>query len=387
MTVQDIIDLANSYISDTSNDRLTETQRLDAVTEATAWLLEELGNEHMVNKEEIEFLDTVTWYKLDAQVPTILTTGDVRLKHDHDVDFTRQDIRAFSTMTVNRPSYTIERYNGDTFLGLKMPSNNYSKDIIAYNKDDSNTYTGINADNFVKEEYALRFDMQATGQSTTGVETTIDAVDFTSFDGRARLVFEIEIPDITDVTSVSLRFGSNLSSDYYLGTVTQDINGNTLSEGLNIIKIAWEDLTQVGTPGSLTKWRVNINHQTSKPVMEGIKVSDLRADLPTLVNLKYIFWHVGEDASGTQITEFADTTDVPFFSGRYDQYKFAVAHQTASHLFRSLRLKDEAEDEEIQAGRALVRYRKNFSGERDLNDSAFKVAGINFRRRKTIRRN
>lgn len=387
MTVQDIIDLANSYISDTSNDRLTETQRLDAVTEATAWLLEELGNEHMVNKEEIEFLDTVDWYKLDAQVPTLLTTGDVRLKHDHDVDFTKFDIRAFETMTVNRPAYAIERYNGDTFLGIKMPMKNQSKDIIAYNKNDPNTYTGINASNILKEDYSVKFDMTATGQSSTGIETTISAVDLSSFNSLGRLVFEIEIPDITDVTSVSLRFGSNLTSDYYLGTVTQDINGHNLAEGLNIIKIPWEDLTQVGTPGDLNEWRVNLNHETTKPLTQGIKVSDLRITLPTFVNFKYIFWHVGEDASGTQITEFTDLTDVPFFSGRYDQYKFAVAHQTASHLFRSLRLKDEADDEEIQAARALLRYRKNFSGERDMNDSTFKVAGINFRRRKRIRRN
>ena len=65
MNLSDILKNTNTYIGDSSTDRVSDSDRWMAATEATAWLLEELGNEHMVDRADIEFLPTVTWYKMD----------------------------------------------------------------------------------------------------------------------------------------------------------------------------------------------------------------------------------------------------------------------------------------------------------------------------------
>lgn len=396
ITVADILKNANAYIGDTSTDRITSDDRYQAVTEACAWLLEELGNEHMVDRADIEYLPTVTWYKMDTLTPYLLTSGQLRFKNEKGdrVDFTRVEPRDLATMGNNRHAYAIERYNDVSYMGIKVPTSSYSDeegismDLIELNSGDGLTYTGINAVSIIKESDAIRFDMSNTGVTATGLSTTAKAIDLTNYLGTGTLIFEIEISDIANVTSVSLKFGNNLTTDYYLGTVAQDVNGNPLVEGVNTISIPWRDLTIVGTPTitSVVAWSWTMNHDAGKPVAEGFKLSDMRIAKPIALTFKYVFYRVGKTTAGADIIEFTATTDVPFFAERYPQYRYSVAHKAASVLFKNQRLFDESRAEERDASNALERYRKNFTGERDMANSAFKVAGINLRGRRIIRR-
>ena len=392
MNLTDIINNTNTYIGDISTDRLTDADRFAAMTEATAWLLEELGNEHMVDRVDIEYLPTVTWYKMDNLTPYLLTAGQLRFKNeeDHITDFTRIEARDLALMSKNRTAYTIERFNSDSYLGITIPnSTKYPHlDLIPFNKDDGLTYTGTNTTNIIEEDDAVRFDMLTDGVAATGLTTTSSPFNIDSFSVDGVLIVEVEIPDITDVTSITIKFGTDLSTDYYSGTVAQDINGNTLVEGVNTVKVNWADLILIGTPDltAMTKWSVNINHEVTKPAVEGFKISDLRIASPVMLTFKYIFYRVGKTAAGADIIEFTSATDVPFFIDRYPQYRFAVAHKAAGTLFRSLQLKEEAYAEDREATQALKRFRKNFSAERDTASSTFKPAGVRFNRRQVRRR-
>ncbi len=393
MTLTDILTNINTYIGDSSTDRVSDADRYQAATEATAWLLEELGNEHMVDRAEIEYLPTVTWYKMDNLTPYLLTAGQLRFKEedDHKEDFTRVESRDLARMTKNRQAYAIERFNDDSYLGIVIPdTGKYPHlDLVPFALGDNLTYTGVNAENILAEPDAIRFDMTATGVTATGLTTTTSAINISDYVEFGSLIVEIEIPDLTDVTSVTVRFGDNLTTDYYSGTVAQDVNGNTLIEGVNTLKIPWANLIKVGTPDdtAVTAWSVTINHLSSKPAVDNFRISDLRIATPVPLTFKYIFYRVGKNSSGTDIIEFGAGSDVPFFSDRYPQYKFAVAHKAAGILYRSLQLFDNARAEDREAVQALVRFRKNFSGERDMASSTFKPAGINFRSRRLIKRN
>tara|TARA_R100001086_G_C11848217_1_gene261027 strand:- start:15039 stop:16220 length:1182 start_codon:yes stop_codon:yes gene_type:complete len=391
MDLSDIFKNVNTFIGDSSNDRVSAEDRFQAATEATAWLLEELGNEHMTDRATIEYLPTVTWYKMDNLTPYLLTAGQLRYKErDDHVDFTRVEPRELESMNENKHAYAIERYDGDAYLGIVIPdSEEYTyQELIALNMNDGYTYTGTNATNISGEKNAIRFDMQNTGQTSSGIKTTTSTIDISDYSENGVIVFEYEIPDITDVTSVSIKFGDDLTTDYYIGTVTQDVNGNALAEGVNSIKINVSDLTTVGSPSlsSIEEWEFLVNHDAAKAVATDFRVSDLRITTPIFLNFKYIFYRVGKDASGTDLIEFSATTDVPFFMDRYPQYRYAVAHKTAGILFRSMTDYDSAGSEDSQASAALRRFRKNFSTERDMSNSAFRPAGINFRSRRIIRR-
>lgn len=397
MTLNDLINDVNSYIGDSSTDRISAANRYSALTEATAWLLEELGNEHMVDRANIEYLPTVMWYKMDTLTPYLLTAGQLRFKNEEGnrIDFTRVEPRDLATMPDNRYAYAIERYNDVSYMGIKVPTGHNSSedegvstDLIGLNSRDSLTYTGINAVDIVEESDAVRFAMDTTGVTATGLTTTSSSINLTNYEGTGVLIFEVEIPDMTGVTSVSLKFGTDLSTDYYLGTVTQDVNQNPLVAGVNTIAIEWGDLTAVGTPdvADVTKWSWTVNHADTKPAVEDFRLSDMRIAKSVSLTFKYIFYRVGKNTTAVDIIEFGAATDVPFFAERYPQYRFSVAHKAASVLFRNQRLIDESRAEASEATKALERYRKNFTGERDMANSAFKVAGISFRNRRVIRR-
>lgn len=397
MNITDVIKNVNTYIGDTSTDRVSASDRYQAVTEGTAWLLEELGNEHMTDRTEVEYLPTVVWYKMSNLTPYLLTAGQLRFKEEEGnrVDFRRVEPRDLATMPDNQYAYAIEQYNGHAYMGIKVPSDhtstkNYgvSTDLLSMDEKDALTYTGTNASGIFKEANAIRFDMTSTGVTKTSIGTTSEAKDLTNYEGVGFIILEVEIPDTTDVSSVSVKFGDNLATDYWLGVVTEDVNGNPLTVGVNTVKFRWADLTVVGTPtvSSVTEWEFAINHLSSKPAVDGFKFSDLRVAKPIYLTFKYIFYRVGKDSTGDDIIEFTADTDVPFFMERYPQYRFAVAHKAAAVLFRSLVLPDSARDEDRQALGALDRYRKNFSGDRDMPSSTFKPFGINLRGRRIIRR-
>jgi hypothetical protein len=392
MTVDDLLKLTNTYIGDSSEDRLSADDRYQAVSEATSWLLEELGNEHMVDRADIKYLPSVKWYKLNQKIPYLLTAGNLRFKEDKEnrEDFTRVEARDLSSMPSNRHAFAIERYNGDSYMGIVIPESQKHpvKELISFSNQDSLTYTGVNATNIVKTEEFVSFDTDALLQTSTGISTTSPAINIKDFQSGGEFIFEIEIPDVSDVTSVSLLLGDDLTTDYWLGTVTQDVGGDPLANGLNIIAIPWSEFTTIGTPDpeNVVAWRVLVNHDAAQPLIEGYKVSDLRVTKPVDMNFKYIFYRVGKDSAGDDLTEFTAATDVPFFGERYPQYKFAVAHKAAGTLYRSLQLIQNARSEDAEAIRSLDRYRKNFSGERDMPNSAFKVAGINLRNRRIIKR-
>lgn len=230
--------------------------------------------------------------------------------------------------------------------------------------------------------------MTNTGVTSTGLTTTTESVDITDYEGTGIIIVELEIPDMEDITTVTIKFGTDTTSNYWLGTVSQDVNGNPLAVGVNTLKFKWADLTKVGTPSisAIVTWQWLVNHLSSKPVAEGFKLSDMRIAKPTYLNFKYLFFRVGKSSAGADIIEFTADTDEPFFSERYPQYRYAVAHKAAGILFRSLQQIENARAEDREANNSLDRYRKNFSGERDMGSSNFKVAGVSLRGKRIIKR-
>ena len=96
----------------------------------------------------------------------------------------------------------------------------------------------------------------------------------------------------------------------------------------------------------------------------------------------YLSWNVGVDTSGADITVYAATTDVPYFSGMYDQAKYSVAHKAAELAFRSLRLSAEADREGIEAEESMRRNKKIFPSSKVEEQKTFKISGVQFRKRR-----
>ena len=103
MNLSDVLKNVNTFIGDYSEDRVTADERYQAATEATAWLLEELGNEHMTDRAEIEFLPTVMWYKMDNLTPYLLTAGQLRFKEESPDTTFPDAVLTSEQISSNRP--------------------------------------------------------------------------------------------------------------------------------------------------------------------------------------------------------------------------------------------------------------------------------------------
>ena len=407
ITLQSVVTNLNTYLGDASEDRITNIERFQFINEATVWLNEELGNEHMVSTQSLEYVAGVSTYKLTSSLSDLLVGGDLRKSEDsHKHTFTRrspkeiaEDIGKNSTEL----SWAVERRDGDIYVIINNQPK-YTPKILATfdtSTSDGGTWTAFTSASdatnitFDTNEYTegsgcLNFDI-TVAQSANNLATVYinktSGVDLSNLEDLGSFVFDVYIPNITYVSSVSIRVSSDSSvtpatvSNYLLATASTDINGNTLVNGWNKIKIDWSDMTVVGTPSysSMKYFQFSINYTASKTDDTNFRLDNFYIVRQEVLTFHYISWFVGTSTGGTDITAYTALTDIPFYSGRYDQYRYPVAHMATALAFYSLRLRDDAEKEEIKASQALERYRKIFESQKTRPEKRFKPGQINLR--------
>jgi hypothetical protein len=85
----------NTYISDSSTDRISDAQRLQYITEATDWYQLETDNDQSVKTYSISYYDTLNYYKINSAISDVLDSNALRriTGEKRDVDFTKKDAR------------------------------------------------------------------------------------------------------------------------------------------------------------------------------------------------------------------------------------------------------------------------------------------------------
>lgn len=401
-----IKNLFNTYIGDSTNDRLSDSEKYAYITEATAWLQEELGNEHMMASYKLDYLDTVNKYKVTTDLADLLVGADLRQEEGYHTEaFTRkapreiwEDIGQSSTES----SWAVERYDDDAYLIINHPSRYINTGVLAasaitegngtWTIDADATNLTVDSAEFKEGAASLNFDIDVSADAADTATLYIadtTSKDFSSVEDLGSFLLWVYIPDATYTSSVSLVWSSNTGgtpgtlTDYWTSTQTTDYQGNALTSGWNRIKFEWATSTIVGAPDSsaVVYFQVDIDYTVSQGDDTDYRINDLTMVRPEELTFYYVSYNVGKNSGGTDLVTFTADNDVPFFSGKYDQYKHVVAHKAASLAFYSaLRLRTEGAQEEAEAIKALDRYRKNFESSKVRESRNFKVKGINLRR-------
>lgn len=409
VAISNIITNVDSFIGDVSTDRVSTVERYQSITEATAWLLEELGNEHMVDTYTFGYLDTVPYYKVTTDLANLLIGADLRRGlNDHTVNFTRKSPNEIAvevgTDVELDPSWAIDRHDNDAYLVVNYRGK-YQAQVLSgmdtitdggtwtadtTGSDALNITTDVNE--FKQGSGSLNFDVdvsQSANNYSVVYLPNASVSDLSSLEDLGSFIYWIYIPENLYTSSLTLTWGSDTAttpsakSNYWSATVTTDINGNALADGWNEIKVDWADATATGTPDSseVQYYEFRVTYTASQTDDTDYRLDYFRVVQPESLTFHYVSWKVGTDNAGTDITAFSATTDVPFYSGQYDQYKYAVAHKAASIIYYSnLRLPDQGAVEESQAVKALSRYRKNFESSRQKEVKNWKIRGNNLRR-------
>ena len=394
-TIQTDVD---TTIGDSSTDRISAAQRLSAITEATAILAQKLGNDHSVVTTEFNFYDSVNYYKITSTIADMIEPTDLVVvdKEKQDEFITRkspQELRVMIGYGYGEEAYAVERRDSDLYLIINHASEYSAKTIAAFEsltEDGTWAVDATNSDatnltvdeNEYKEGNAsLNFDIdvsQSANNRATIINSTLSAIDMSDDEDLSSFIFWTYIPDVTNFTSVTLYWGSD-SSNYWSATATTDIDGASFVDGWNEIKIDWSDATKTSSPDveNIDYIRIDWNYGAGQGDDTDFRIDNLRLVRRERMRLHYLTWNVGTNSTGTDLTSFAATTDIPFFSGKYDQYRWFVSHKAAAILFRVLRLSEPANAEEMEAERAFRDFRRIFPSSMNPEIKSFKVKGIN----------
>lgn len=397
ITVADLQTNTNTFVGDTSTDRISAAERLQAMTEATVWVMEELGNDLQNYTQEIEYYDTVNYYKVTTDIADLLEGGDLRRsKDEQDKSFTHKSSRELAEdigQCSNESSWTIERRDTDTFVGINHGSKYSAKGIEDCDSlTNSGTWaadtSGSDALNLTVDEEEFKtgtgsfnFDLVATQSANDYAiiqNTTMTAMDLSEYEDISSFLFQVYIPDKEYTTSFTLYWGSD-TSNYWSATATTDMDGAAWSDGWNRVKIAWEDATKTGSPDidNIDYVGIKMIYNASQGDDTDYRIDDIILCRPEKLTFHYITWKLGVDNSGDDIFAFGATTDVPYFSGMYDQLKYPVAHKAAAILFNVLRLREDAMIEDKEATKTLSKIKRLIPSSRTKEVKSFKVLGNN----------
>jgi len=403
VTIQNLINDLNRYIGDSSNDRITENDRFQYITEGVVWVQERLGNDLQNSTYQLEYIDGVNYYKITNSIADLLQGADLRRsKEDHDQSFAHKSARELAEeigQGAGESSWSIERRDGDTFLVVNHGSKFTSKIISNFDSlnDGGGVWTvdNINSDglnltldlNEKKEGIgSLNFDIdvsQSANDRASLINTNLDVGDLSEFEDTGSFIFWLYLPSVTNFSSVTLYWGSD-SSNYWSSSVTTDINGGAFSVGWNRIKVDWSSSTKTLTPdiSSISYVKVDINYTSAQADDTDYRIDNMIIGKPENLTFHYLSWSVGKDSSGNDINSFSATTDVPYFSDSYDQLKFPVSHIAASLAFADLRLGENSQMHERKATLSLRDVSKYIPSSRTPELKSFKVRGVRFNKRR-----
>lgn len=393
----------NTYIGDSSVDRISAAERLQLATESTVWLQQETGNDHMVKTYSLKYYDNVHYYKVTSVIASLLEGADLRRGEKDQTlaasHLSTREIAEDIAQNSTQFAWAIERRDADTYLVVNLDSK-YAPQTVAdmdsisagggtwavdaVNSDATNLTVDTNE--FKQGTASLNFDItvaQSANNRATLTNSTLNQLDLSNYVDLGAWIFWVYLPTVTNFSSITLYWGSD-SSNYYSATVTTDITASAWAAGWNRVAVLWQNATATGTPVStaIDYMRIDYNYTGSQANDTDYRLDDLTIVRPETLTYFYTSWYVGTDTTGvTQRTAFAATSDIPYFSGQYDQYKYAVSHKMASIAFYGpLQAATLGQLHEVEAIKALNRVKKLIPQSVTKTSKTFKVSGIGFGR-------
>lgn len=249
----------------------------------------------------------------------------------------------FDSAQTKPKRFAVVNENGIQYLRVKMNRGNWATIESATDYDNNGTWVGATAiSNVSKDDYegydlpsSVKFDY--SGTSGTLTNSTFQAVDLQSYADRSSLYVDVYIPDTSNLTSFTLKWGSD-SSNYHQVTSTTNYVGESFSTGWNRIKFAWDSPTDVGTADdeNIDYLQLTIAY-SSDPAATGFRVQNFFISENVPLTMTYYTVNMAYDVSGaTQVQRFndaTDTTDYPLWSGKWDAVTEAFVDSVLETIF------------------------------------------------------
>lgn len=161
--------------------------------------------------------------------------------------------------------------------------------------------TGISANTIFKisGSASIEFNVVATGDGISNTDMT--AVDLTDEDEVADVFAWVYLPSTTGVTSISARWGNDLTTNYWSSTAqTTQADGTAFKAGWNLIKFSWASATETGTvaPATIDSFRITF----AMTAQNNVRVDNIIFSIGRNFDIKYYTKFMFKNSAGTYIS-------------------------------------------------------------------------------------
>lgn len=219
----------------------------------------------------------------------------------------------------------------------------------------------LDSTNYVAGGGALVFNLDADSATGYVENSTLTALDLSSHLNASTLFTWVYFPAGSDMTSVTLRWGSS-SSDYYSSTVTSNQQGVSFQNGWNLCAFPWVSATTVGTPDDTAIDYVRVSFAYDSTLQTGVKVCNIVSTLGYIFELQYYSKYLFRNASTNVFQEtVADETESNLVINLDTESYNLLFNKTAFYVAQALQGADAAYDAtfwDAEYQKSLLRYQK-----------------------------
>jgi hypothetical protein len=197
--------------------------------------------------------------------------------------------------------------------------------------------TNLSIDTIIYETAggSLNFDTSA-GTSLVLTNSDLDSKDLESFQNKSHLTLKVDLPTITNFTSIKVRYGSS-ASDYWEKTETLPAASKSLVVGRNLFAFRWADATETGSLDVTAMDYIQITLTYSSATTDtDFRIDDIRIGEEKTMELEYYSKAMVKDSAGDYQIRFNpdDVTQTDVLLG--DESEQAVLLGTEYDLFKSI---------------------------------------------------
>lgn len=213
-----------------------------------------------------------------------------------------------SRISIDNKTLTIEGSEGSKILRVNWKSVN-SKTLHSMNSLTADgtwaavgTATNLVANTLYKlsGSASIEFDVAATGDGISN--TGMTALDLTTWDELADVVFPVFFGSTANLTSVTAIWGNDIATAYWTGVAqTTQADGTAFRTGWNWIKVPWSTATETGTvaPATIDSFKITIQ---STGAISNVRVDNVIFSLGRVFDIKYYSKFLFKNSSGTFLT-------------------------------------------------------------------------------------
>jgi hypothetical protein len=222
---------------------------------------------------------------------------------------------------------------------------------------------------------ALVFNLLAGNASGYIENTTLSAVDLSTYVNVSNLFVWVYLPTAASVTSVNLRWGSDSTVNYYSSTATTTQQGTVFQNGWNLLSFPWVSATVVGSPVATAIDSVRVTFAYNSTLQTGVKVDNLTANLGFIFECQYYSKYLFRDPTTNAFQEtVVDSTDNNKIINLDTESYNLLFNKTAFFVAQSLQGADAGYDVtywDSEYTNALAKYKAQNPGESMLKGSTY----------------